>query len=264
MFAARRDLPCRIVDEPGRRADRRAAQAVAVEPAEVRRTFRSRCGGSTGVGAGSARSRPGGPRAAHRHRPGARSGGQGARRGWRRRTDRSFLRVVSDRAGGTGIAGMRDSGRWAVNVPSEALSTVTGRAGIGRAAQRQYRRGHRCRATPTTSSDTPCRLNGGGLVGNGCVGYSTSPGTSAVASTIGHADWRPQRDVGDSPPARISTSRMRRLSPTPLSHSGLRAGFPQARTYLGEALRQRDGEYSVHWIPCRSKRRESGGLMPGY
>ena len=34
-----------------------------------------------------------------------------------------------------------------------------------------------------SSSDTPCLLKGGGLVGNGCVGYSTSPGTSVVVST---------------------------------------------------------------------------------
>ena len=41
-----------------------------------------------------------------------------------------------------------------------------------------------------SSSDTPCPLNGGGFVGNGCVGYNTSPGTSVVVSTgrssIGH------------------------------------------------------------------------------
>ena len=34
-----------------------------------------------------------------------------------------------------------------------------------------------------SSSVTPCRAKAGGLVGNGCVGYSTSPGTSVAVST---------------------------------------------------------------------------------
>ncbi len=41
-----------------------------------------------------------------------------------------------------------------------------------------------------SASDTPWPLNGGGLVGNSCVGYGTSPGTSVAVSTarssIGH------------------------------------------------------------------------------
>ena len=48
-------LSCRIVDNPA--ASRRAPQAVAAEPAEVRRSLRSRCEGSSGMGTGPARSR---------------------------------------------------------------------------------------------------------------------------------------------------------------------------------------------------------------
>ena len=34
-----------------------------------------------------------------------------------------------------------------------------------------------------SASDTPCPANGGGFVGNGWVGYGTSPGTSVSVST---------------------------------------------------------------------------------
>ena len=43
-----------------------------------------------------------------------------------------------------------------------------------------------------SSTDTPWRSNGGGLVTNGCVGAYHSPGTSPFStgrSTIGHTGW---------------------------------------------------------------------------
>ena len=61
-------LSCRIVDDPARQPDCRAPQAVAAEPAEVRRSLRSGCEGCSGMGTGPARSRSGSPGAADRHR----------------------------------------------------------------------------------------------------------------------------------------------------------------------------------------------------